>query len=66
VESLSKIGMTPEEISHTLDLPLSLVRNYKARIALANEKRHKFLAGMMPAENGSEGYGGGYYAILQR
>ena len=35
VESLSKIGMTPEDISYSLSLPISLVRSHKARIAEA-------------------------------
>lgn len=43
VESLSQIGMTPEDISYSLDLPLSLVRSHKARIESEKAARRRFL-----------------------
>ena len=43
VENLSRIGMTPEDISYSLDLPLSLVRSHKARIEEQKAARRRFL-----------------------
>lgn len=43
VESLYKIGMTSEDISYSLDVPISFVQKQKARIAEANEARRRYL-----------------------
>ena len=43
VQSLSKIGMTPQEISYSLSVPLALVRSHKARIEKEKAARRKFL-----------------------
>ena len=61
IDSLSKIGMTPEDISYSLDLPISFVQKQKARIANANEARRRFLrTGILPKANP------GVFNILQR
>ena len=63
VDNLSKVGLTPEQISYTLDLPLQLVRSHKAKIERQREERRKFLAtGLLPWTQSE----GGYFAILQR
>gem|GEM_PF-4875001 len=43
VESLYKIGMTSEDISYSLSVPIDFVRRQRARIARASEERRKFL-----------------------
>lgn len=50
IENLSRIGMTPEDISYSLDLLLSFVQNQKVRIAKSNEARRRFLrTGILPS-----------------
>lgn len=43
IENLSKIGMTSEDISYSLDVPITFIQKQKARIAKANEERRRFL-----------------------
>jgi hypothetical protein len=43
VESLYKIGLTSQDISYSLDVPVSFVQKQRARIAKASEERKKFL-----------------------
>jgi hypothetical protein len=43
IENLAKIGMTSEDTSYSLDLPISFVQNQKARIAQVSEARRRFL-----------------------
>lgn len=43
IENLSKIGMTSEDISYSLDLPISFVQKDMARIVKANEAGRRYL-----------------------
>jgi hypothetical protein len=64
VESLHKIGMTSEEISYSLSVPVMFVQKQEASIAQASEERRKFLStGMLPNE--FEGRPG-VFSILQK
>jgi hypothetical protein len=48
-ENLSKAGLNTEEISYSLDVPLSFVKHHIARIERHNEARNKFLStGILP------------------
>jgi hypothetical protein len=50
VESLSKIGSSTQEISDTLNIPVSFVEHQIARIERHNEARNRFLrTGILPA-----------------
>jgi hypothetical protein len=43
IESLSRIGLSPEEISSAINAPLFFVQRQMARIQRENEARRKFL-----------------------
>ena len=43
IESLSEIGLSTQEISDTLDTPVSFVEHQIARIERHNEARNRFL-----------------------
>jgi hypothetical protein len=52
VESLYKIGMTTEDISYSLSVPITFVQKQKARIDRANEERRRFLrTGVIPVSD---------------
>jgi hypothetical protein len=44
IENLSKVGLTPEDISISLDVPLTRVQKMKLKIAEYNEERRRFLS----------------------
>ena len=44
LENLSRIGLTPEAISISLDTPLTKVQKMKLRIAEYNEEKRRFLS----------------------
>ena len=49
IESLSKIGLNPKDISRSLDLSISFVRSHLARINEDKVKRMRFLStGILP------------------
>ena len=61
IESLSKIGLSTQEISDTLDTPVSFVEHQIARIERHNEARNRFLrTGLLPTP------GVGVFTIFQR
>jgi len=63
IESLSKIGLNPYEISRSLDLSTSFVKSRMARIEEDKAERRRFLlTGRIPAEKTSVGV----FHILQR
>jgi hypothetical protein len=50
VEGLSKIGLNPEEISYSLDLPISFVKSRMAKIGREKIERDRFQrTGIIPA-----------------
>ena len=60
IESLSKIGLSTQEISDTLDTPVSFVERQIARIEIHNEARNRFLrTGILPTS------GVGVFTIFQ-
>ena len=59
IESLKNIGLTTEEVSRSIDVPVSFVQRQMIRIAQSNEERRRFHHGILPSS-------GGYYAILPR
>jgi hypothetical protein len=64
VESLSKIGMTPEEISYVTDVPLYFIRKHKGKIEREKTARRRFLmTGQLPE---MENAGVGVFSILQK
>ena len=61
IESLSKIGLNIQEISDTLDIPVSYAERQIARIERHNEARNRFLrTGRLPTP------GVGVFTIFQR
>jgi hypothetical protein len=44
VESLSKIGLNTQDISRSLDLPISFVKRRMARIEKENAAKRRFMA----------------------
>jgi hypothetical protein len=49
IESLSRIGLNTEEISRSIDLPISFVKRQIVRIERHNEARNRFLStGILP------------------
>jgi hypothetical protein len=50
IENLGRIGLSTEDISYSLDLPLSFIQKEKARIAQISEARRRFLrTGILPS-----------------
>ena len=61
IESLSKNGLSTQEISDTLDIPVPFVERQIARIERHNEARNRFLrTGILPTP------GLGVFTIYQR
>ena len=61
IERLSKIGLSTQEISDTLDIPVSFVERQIARIERHNEARNRFLrTGILPT------HGVGVFTIFQK
>ena len=61
IESLSKIGLSTQEISDTLDIPVSFVERQIAWIERDYEARNRFLrTGILPTS------GVGVFTIFQR
>ena len=61
IESLKKIGLTTEEVSRSLDVPVSFVKRQMVRIAQNNEERRRFLrTGVIPVSDP------GVFSILQK
>jgi len=61
IESLKKIGLTTEEVSRSLDVPVSFVKRQVVRIAQSNEARNRFLrTGVIPVSDS------GVFTIFQR
>ena len=52
IESLRRIGLTTEEVSRSIDVPVSFVKRQIGRLAQANEERRRFLrTGVIPISN---------------
>ena len=61
IESLKKIGLTTEEVSRSIDVPVSFVKRQMIRIAQNNEERKRFLGtGVIPMSDP------GIFTIFQR
>ena len=61
IEGLAKIGLSTQEISDTLDTPVSFVERQIARIERHNEARNRFLrTGILPTPSV------GVFTIFQR
>ena len=61
VDNLSKIGMTSEDISYSLSVPITFIQKQKQKIWKANVARRRFLAtGRIPQQNP------GVFTIFQR
>ena len=61
IESLKKIGLTTEEVSRSIDVPVSFVKRQMIRIAQNNEERKRFLrTGVIPMSDP------GIFTIFQR
>lgn len=60
IESLKKIGLTTEETSRSLDVPVSFVKRQMSRIVQNNEERRRFMStGVIPVSDP------GVYTIFQ-
>jgi hypothetical protein len=61
IESLKRIGLTTEEVSRSIDVPVSFVKRLMVRIAQNNEERRRFLrTGVIPVSDP------GVFNIFQR
>ena len=61
IESLKRIGLTTEEVSRSIDLPVTFVKRHMARMAQGNEERRRFLrTGNIPVSDP------GVFTIFQR
>ena len=61
IDSLKKIGLSTEEVSRSIDIPVSFVKRQMNRIVQTNEERRRFLkTGVIPVSDP------GVFTIFQR